>query len=110
LNGIVCGCRDDGYQRGRDQFAANIVLEGREDCERSGQHVRVGVRNDDVELVIGLIGAIPDEVIVRLGNPPEVWASWGNDLQPSDGADESASQRKKRQTSEQHFLAGRDDC
>jgi len=90
LNGIICG-RRDGDECGRNQFAANIVWESRIDCERSGQHVRVGVRDDYVEFVIGGVSAIPDEVIVRFVDPPEVWASWGNDLEPSDGADESAS-------------------
>lgn len=42
LNGVVGGCRDS-YQCGWKQFAANIVRESCKDCERGGQHVRVGV-------------------------------------------------------------------
>ena len=34
---------------GRDEFTAYVVWEGRNDCEGSGQHVYVGVRDADGE-------------------------------------------------------------
>lgn len=43
-NGIVGGS-GYGQLRSRDQLAANIVRESRINCEGSGQHVHVGVRN-----------------------------------------------------------------
>jgi len=71
LNGISRGSGEVPQQRGRDESAAYKILESRDDWERGGQYGRVGVCDEDVELVMGLITAVPGEGISRVGNPPE---------------------------------------
>ena len=94
LNGIA-GRGRDAQLRGQDELAAYVVRESRDDWKRGDQYARVGVRNANeknvslanlladgfgeavdggsvnlqyVELVMGLVTAIPDQGIGRVGN------------------------------------------